>query len=201
MCMFALTTESYSEPKTIKEAMADFAWIKAMQEELHQFKQDSKYPGNSLQNPLSRNVIKQTKGYAGNIVLMFRESFAPVARLEAVRIFVAYDAHKYGFVDPDHPEKVYRLRKALYGLKQALRAWILELTKHIQMPTIPDSSHTCRYSQKHFWRISVLGALTWWNSHVMTVTHDVAYAMTWVDLRKKMTDKYCPRKTRNNQLM
>ncbi|GJT46478.1 putative reverse transcriptase domain-containing protein [Tanacetum coccineum] len=39
----------------------------------------------------------------------------------------------------------------------------------------------------------VVSALTWWNSHVMTVTHDVAYAMTWVDLRKKMTDKYCPR--------
>ncbi|GJU14971.1 putative reverse transcriptase domain-containing protein [Tanacetum coccineum] len=37
------------------------------------------------------------------------------------------------------------------------------------------------------------GALTWWNSHVMTVSHDVAYAMTWADLRKKMTDKYCPR--------
>ncbi|GJS57656.1 putative reverse transcriptase domain-containing protein [Tanacetum coccineum] len=37
------------------------------------------------------------------------------------------------------------------------------------------------------------GALTWWNSYVMTVTHDVAYAMTWVDLRKKMTDMYCPR--------
>ncbi|GJX65850.1 putative reverse transcriptase domain-containing protein [Tanacetum coccineum] len=36
-------------------------------------------------------------------------------------------------------------------------------------------------------------ALTWWNSHVMTVSHDVAYAMTWADLRKKMTDKYCPR--------
>ncbi|GJW38893.1 putative reverse transcriptase domain-containing protein [Tanacetum coccineum] len=36
-------------------------------------------------------------------------------------------------------------------------------------------------------------ALTWWNSHVMTVTHYVAYAMTWADLRKKMTDKYCPR--------
>ncbi|GJY66790.1 retrovirus-related pol polyprotein from transposon TNT 1-94 [Tanacetum coccineum] len=80
----------------------------------------------------------------------FEESFAPVARLEAVRIFVAYAAHKSfpiyqmdvktaflngplkeevyvaqpdGFVDPDHPEKVYRLRKALYGLKQAPRAW------------------------------------------------------------------------------
>ncbi|GJV40068.1 reverse transcriptase domain-containing protein [Tanacetum coccineum] len=37
------------------------------------------------------------------------------------------------------------------------------------------------------------GALTWWNSHVLTVSHNVAYAMTWADLRKKMTDKYCPR--------
>ncbi|GJT85132.1 putative reverse transcriptase domain-containing protein [Tanacetum coccineum] len=40
---------------------------------------------------------------------------------------------------------------------------------------------------------SGMGALTWWNSHVMTVTHDVAYAMTWAKLIKKMTDKYCPR--------
>ncbi|GJW48560.1 retrovirus-related pol polyprotein from transposon TNT 1-94 [Tanacetum coccineum] len=81
------------------------------------------------------------------------ESFAPVARLEAVRIFVAYAAHKSfpiyqmdvktaflngplkeevyvaqpdRFVDPDHPDKVYRLRKALYGLKQAPRAWLHE---------------------------------------------------------------------------
>ncbi|GJT37822.1 reverse transcriptase domain-containing protein [Tanacetum coccineum] len=45
-----------------------------------------------------------------------------------------------------------------------------------------DDSHT-----------SGTGALTWWNSHVMTVGHDVAYAMTWTDLKKKMTDKYCPR--------
>ncbi|GJQ94679.1 retrovirus-related pol polyprotein from transposon TNT 1-94 [Tanacetum coccineum] len=71
----------------------------------------------------------------------FEESFAPVARLEAVRIFVAHAAHKSfpvyqmdvktaflngplkeevyvaqpeGFVDPDHPEKVYLLRKALF---------------------------------------------------------------------------------------
>ncbi|GJY64605.1 retrovirus-related pol polyprotein from transposon TNT 1-94 [Tanacetum coccineum] len=45
-----------------------------------------------------------------------------------------------------------------------------------------DDSHT-----------SGTGALTWWNSHVMTVGHDVAYAMTWTDLKKKMIDKYCPR--------
>ncbi|GKA19415.1 putative reverse transcriptase domain-containing protein [Tanacetum coccineum] len=37
------------------------------------------------------------------------------------------------------------------------------------------------------------GALTWWNSHVRTVGHDVAYAMTWTDLKRKMTDKYCLR--------
>ncbi|GJS14450.1 putative reverse transcriptase domain-containing protein [Tanacetum coccineum] len=36
-------------------------------------------------------------------------------------------------------------------------------------------------------------ALTWWNSHVRTVGHDVAYAMTWTDLKKKMTNKYCSR--------
>ncbi|GKE39264.1 putative reverse transcriptase domain-containing protein, partial [Tanacetum coccineum] len=36
-------------------------------------------------------------------------------------------------------------------------------------------------------------ALTWWNSHVRTVGNDIAYAMTWTELKKKMTDKYCPR--------
>nr|GEW82390.1 hypothetical protein [Tanacetum cinerariifolium] len=114
MCMFALTV-STAKPKTIKEAMFDSLWIEAMQEE----------------------------------GIDFEESFAPVARLESVWIFVAYVAHKSfliyqmdvktaflngplkeelcvaqpdGFVDPDHPEKVYRLRKALYGLKQAPRA-------------------------------------------------------------------------------
>ncbi|GJW27923.1 putative reverse transcriptase domain-containing protein [Tanacetum coccineum] len=34
---------------------------------------------------------------------------------------------------------------------------------------------------------------SWWNSHIRTVGHDVAYEMTWTDLKKKMTDKYCPR--------
>nr|GFC07095.1 retrovirus-related Pol polyprotein from transposon TNT 1-94 [Tanacetum cinerariifolium] len=80
----------------------------------------------------------------------FEESFAPVARLEAIRIFLAYAAHKNmvvyqmdvktaflngnlgedvyvrqpdGFVDPDNPNHVYKLKKALYGLKQAPRAW------------------------------------------------------------------------------
>ncbi|GKG61316.1 retrovirus-related pol polyprotein from transposon TNT 1-94, partial [Tanacetum coccineum] len=74
------------------------------------------------------------KGYAQEKGIDFEESFAPVARLEAVRIDVktaflngplkeeVYVAQPEGFVDPDHPEKLYLLRKALYGLKQALRA-------------------------------------------------------------------------------
>nr|GEV13263.1 hypothetical protein [Tanacetum cinerariifolium] len=64
------------------------------------------------------------KGYAQEEGIDFEESFAPVAYLEAVRIFEeVYVAQPDGFVDPGHPEKVYRLRKALYGLKQAPRAW------------------------------------------------------------------------------
>ncbi|GKE80898.1 retrovirus-related pol polyprotein from transposon TNT 1-94, partial [Tanacetum coccineum] len=98
------------------------------------------------------------KGYRQEEGIVFEESFVPVDRLEAVQIFVAYAAHKSftiyqmdvkmaflngllkeevyvnhpdGFVDPDHPEKVYRLRKALYGLKQAPRAWYDELSKFL----------------------------------------------------------------------
>nr|GEW73064.1 hypothetical protein [Tanacetum cinerariifolium] len=125
MCMFTLTV-SRTEPKNIKEAMADSAWIESIEEELHQF------------DRLEEGVN-------------FEESFAPVARLEAVRLFIAYAAHKSftvyqmdvkttflygplkeevyvnqpdGFVDPYHPDKVYRLKKALYGLKQAPRACV-----------------------------------------------------------------------------
>ncbi|GKA32148.1 retrovirus-related pol polyprotein from transposon TNT 1-94 [Tanacetum coccineum] len=177
MCMFALTV-SIVEPKNIKEAMADSAWIEAMQEELHQF--DRLQVWELIDKPFGKNVIKlkwlwknkkdedQTvirnkarlvaKGYAQEEGIDFEESFAPVARLEAVRIFVAHAAHKSfpiyqmdvktaflngplkeevyvaqpdGFVDPDHPDKVYRLRKALYGLKQAPRAWYDELSKFL----------------------------------------------------------------------
>ncbi|GJS76407.1 integrase, catalytic region, zinc finger, CCHC-type containing protein [Tanacetum coccineum] len=147
MCMFALTV-STAEPKTIKEAMADSAWIEAMQEELHQF--DRLQVWELVDKPFGKTVIKlkwlwknkkdedQTvicnkarlvaKGYAQEEGIDFKESFALVARLEAVRIFEeVYVAQPDGFVDPDHPEKVYCLRKALYGLKQALRAWYDEL--------------------------------------------------------------------------
>nr|GEV62046.1 ribonuclease H-like domain-containing protein [Tanacetum cinerariifolium] len=107
----------------------------------------------------------------------FEESFALVARLEAVRLFIAYVAHKSftvyqkdiktaflygplkekvyvdqpdGFVDPYHPDKVNRLQKALYGLKQAPRAWYDELSKFLLSKGFSkDSDHAgCLDSSK-----------------------------------------------------
>nr|GEX29340.1 retrovirus-related Pol polyprotein from transposon TNT 1-94 [Tanacetum cinerariifolium] len=98
---------------------------------------------------LKGNDLLTAKGYAQKEGINFEESFALVARLEAVWLFVAYAAYKSfpvyqmdvktpflyeplkeevyvnqpdGFIDPYHPDQVYRLKKALYGLKQALRA-------------------------------------------------------------------------------
>ncbi|GJV38634.1 retrovirus-related pol polyprotein from transposon TNT 1-94 [Tanacetum coccineum] len=98
------------------------------------------------------------KGYRQEEGIDFEESFAPVARIEAIRIFIANAASKNmtiyqmdvktaflngelkeevyvsqpeGFVDPDHPTHVYRLKKALYGLKQAPRAWYDTLSRFL----------------------------------------------------------------------
>ncbi|GJW77559.1 retrovirus-related pol polyprotein from transposon TNT 1-94 [Tanacetum coccineum] len=60
------------------------------------------------------------------LVLNFEESFARVARIRRIRLFIAHAAK--GFVDPEHPSHVYRLKKALYGLKQAPRAWYDKLS-------------------------------------------------------------------------
>nr|GFB26608.1 retrovirus-related Pol polyprotein from transposon TNT 1-94 [Tanacetum cinerariifolium] len=100
----------------------------------------------------SRLVVR---GYRQEEGINFKESFAPVARMEAIRIFLAYAAHKSftvfqmdvktaflhgslkedvyvcqpeGFIDADHPSHVYKLKKDLYGLKQAPRAWYNELS-------------------------------------------------------------------------
>ncbi|GJX52439.1 retrovirus-related pol polyprotein from transposon TNT 1-94 [Tanacetum coccineum] len=98
------------------------------------------------------------KGYRQEEGIDFEESFAPVARIEAIRIFIANAASKNmviyqmdvktaflngdlqeevfvsqpeGFEDPEHPTHVYRLKKALYGLKQAPRAWYDTLSKFL----------------------------------------------------------------------
>nr|GEZ34082.1 Gag-Pol polyprotein [Tanacetum cinerariifolium] len=113
MCMFALTV-SRIEPKNIKEAVADSAWIKSMQEELHQFYRLDVWE--LVDRPLCTNVINLkwlwknkrdeenivirnksrlvAKGYAQKEGVDFEESFAPVAQLEAVRLFIAYATYK-----------------------------------------------------------------------------------------------------------
>ncbi|GKA40917.1 retrovirus-related pol polyprotein from transposon TNT 1-94 [Tanacetum coccineum] len=99
------------------------------------------------------------KGYRQEEGIDFEESFSLVARIEAIRIFIANAARKNmtiyqldvktiflndelneevyvsqpeGFVDPDYPTHVYRLKKALYGLKQAPRAWYNTLSRFLQ---------------------------------------------------------------------
>ncbi|GJT49275.1 retrovirus-related pol polyprotein from transposon TNT 1-94 [Tanacetum coccineum] len=69
------------------------------------------------------------KGYRQEEGIDFEESFAPVARIEAIRIFITNAAK--GFVDPDHPTHVYRLKKDLYGLKQAPRTWYDTLSRFL----------------------------------------------------------------------
>ncbi|GJZ50168.1 reverse transcriptase domain-containing protein [Tanacetum coccineum] len=72
---------------------------------------------------------------------------------------------------------------------------VVELTQWFErMETVFRISNCSVDNQIKFSTCTLLaGALTWWNSHVRIVGQDVAYAMTWTDLRKKMTNKYCPR--------
>nr|GEX76689.1 retrovirus-related Pol polyprotein from transposon TNT 1-94 [Tanacetum cinerariifolium] len=174
MCMYALTV-STMKPKNVKEAMTDPAWIESMQEELLQFKRLDVWvlvPASDNISPLTLKWLFKNKhdeeqtilrnksrlvirGYRQEKGIYFEESFALVARMEAIRIFFAYVAHKSfyvfqmdvktaflhgtlkedvyvwqpeGFINADHTSHVYKLKKALYGLKQALRAWYDELS-------------------------------------------------------------------------
>nr|GEX11382.1 hypothetical protein [Tanacetum cinerariifolium] len=175
MCMLALTV-STAEPKNIKKAMADSSWIEAMQEELHQF--DRLQVWELVDKPFGKTVIRlkwlwknkkdedQTfirnkarlvaKGYAQEEGIDFEESFAlmdvKTAFLNGPLKEEVHVAQPGGFVDPDHPEKVYRLRKALYRLKQALRAWYDELSKFLTSKgftkgTIDPILFTIRYRE------------------------------------------------------
>ncbi|GJS41396.1 retrovirus-related pol polyprotein from transposon TNT 1-94 [Tanacetum coccineum] len=177
VCMYALTVSTI-EPKNIKEAMADHSWIESMQDELNQFERLQVWE--LVPRPEGKNIIALkwlwknkcdaenivvrnktrlvAKGYKQEEGIDFEESFAPVARLEAVRMFIAYAAHKNitifqmdvktaflngplkeevyvsqpeGFIDPEFPDHVYRLKKALYGLKQAPRAWYDKLSSFL----------------------------------------------------------------------
>ncbi|KAJ9545622.1 hypothetical protein OSB04_025329 [Centaurea solstitialis] len=166
------------EPTKTQDALSDPDWVRAMQDELAEFERNrvwrlverprkiriidlrwifrNKKDENDL---IIRNKARLVaKGYRQQEGIDYDETFAPVARIEAIRIFLAYAAHKNmkvfqmdvkcaflngelqevvyveqpeGFVDPKYPEHVYVLDKALYGLKQAPRAWYETLTIYL----------------------------------------------------------------------
>ncbi|GJX30602.1 retrovirus-related pol polyprotein from transposon TNT 1-94 [Tanacetum coccineum] len=158
------------EPKNIKEAIQDESWTMAMQEELNQFKTNDVWslvppPKNQtiivikwvFKNKLDENgIVSRNKarhvaqGYNQQEGIDFNETYAPVVRLESIRILLAYAcAHDFKlfqmdvksaflngfineevyvaqpprFVDFKKPNHVFKLKKALYGLKQAPKAW------------------------------------------------------------------------------
>nr|GEV25138.1 Gag-Pol polyprotein [Tanacetum cinerariifolium] len=228
MCMFSLIM-SRTEPKNIKEAMYDSAWIEAMQEEIHQFKRLDVWE--LVDSPLCKNVINMkwlwknkrdeentvirkkaslvAKGYGQKEGIDFKESFAPVARLEAVWLFIAYVAHKSfsvyqmdvkttflygplkeevyvnqpdGFIDPYHPDQVYYLKKALYGLKQAPRACIGTpmATKHLD----DDLSGTPVDQTKYH---SMVGELMYLTASRPDIVHATCYCARY---QAKPTEKH-----------
>ncbi|GJS85022.1 putative ribonuclease H-like domain-containing protein [Tanacetum coccineum] len=160
---------SQIEPTSIAKALSDSSWVEAMQEELLQFKLQQVWILVDL--PIGKRAIgtkwvfRNKKDERGIVIrnkarlvaqghrqeegIDYEEVFAPVARIEAIRLFLAYasfmgflvyqmdvkSAFLYGtieeevyvtqppgFKDPDHPDKVYKVVKALYGLHQAPRA-------------------------------------------------------------------------------
>ncbi|GJY03211.1 retrovirus-related pol polyprotein from transposon TNT 1-94 [Tanacetum coccineum] len=158
------------EPKTYKDALTQSCWIEAIQEELNEFERLKvwelvprpdkvmvialkwiyKVKLDELRGILKNKARLVARGYRQEEGIDFEESFAPVARLEAIRIFLAFAAHMNkvvyqmdvktaflngnlreevyvsqpdGFVDPYNLNHVYKLKKALYGLKQAPCAW------------------------------------------------------------------------------
>nr|GEW12638.1 hypothetical protein [Tanacetum cinerariifolium] len=182
------------------------------QEELHQF--DRLDVWELVDRPLYKNIINikwlwknkrdeentvirnksrlVAKGYAQKEGVDFEESFAPVARLEAVRLFIAYAAHKSftvyqmdvkttflydplkeevyvnqpdSFVDPYHPEKVYRLKKDLYGLKQAPRAWYDELSNFLVSKGFSEGSiDPTLFITKHKGNILLVQIYRWYSN-------------------------------------
>ncbi|GJR13137.1 putative ribonuclease H-like domain-containing protein [Tanacetum coccineum] len=136
----------FKEHKNIIQALQAESWVEAMQEELLQFK---------LQKVWVLVDLPYGKKEEG---IDYDEVFAPVTRIEAIRLFLAFasymgftvyqmdvkSAFLYGtigeevyvhqppgFIDPAHPNKVYKVIKALYGLYQAPRAWYETLSSFL----------------------------------------------------------------------
>ncbi|GKD43250.1 putative ribonuclease H-like domain-containing protein [Tanacetum coccineum] len=140
--------EEHEEPKKVIHRLKYPSWIEAMQEEILQFKLQEVWTLVELLN--GKRAIEEGIDYD--------EVFAPVARIEVIRLFLAYVLFKDfvvyqmyvksvflygkikkevyvcqppGFEDPDFPNRVYKVEKALYGLHQAPRAWYETLLTYL----------------------------------------------------------------------
>nr|GEZ94211.1 retrovirus-related Pol polyprotein from transposon TNT 1-94 [Tanacetum cinerariifolium] len=104
MCMYALTVSTI-EPKNVKEAMTDPAWIESMME-----------------------AIRIFLAYAAHKSFSVFQMDVKTAFLHGSLKEDVYVCQPKGFIDAAHPSHVYKLKKALYGLKQAPRPWYNELS-------------------------------------------------------------------------
>ncbi|GJR84867.1 retrovirus-related pol polyprotein from transposon TNT 1-94 [Tanacetum coccineum] len=143
--MVCLAHVSFVEPKNIKRQCLDSALIEAMQDELHQF--DRLQVWELVDKPfgkwkrvlISRNHLLHLlawKLFGFSLPTQHTNLFQSITGRKRHYLMVPLRnrlnvAQPEGFVDPDHPEKVYLLRKALYGLKQAPRAWYDELSNFL----------------------------------------------------------------------
>nr|GFB33818.1 hypothetical protein [Tanacetum cinerariifolium] len=126
-CLFSCLLSSV-EPANVAEALRDADWVSAMQEELDQFARLKVQ--RLVPQPEGKTIIKTKWIFK---CIDYDEMFAPVARIEAIRLFLAYAANKdftvfqmdvkTTFLNRILKEEVYALDKDLYGLKQAPRAW------------------------------------------------------------------------------
>nr|GEW08440.1 hypothetical protein [Tanacetum cinerariifolium] len=147
---------SQIEPTRVVKALTDPAWVEAMPEKLLQFKlqkvwilvdlpKGKKAIGTKwvFRNKKDKRgiTIKNkarlvTQGYTQEEGIYYDEVFAPVARIEAIRMIEeeVYVCQPLGFEDPDHPDKVHKVVKELYGLHQAPRAWSILMTLSLALP-------------------------------------------------------------------
>ncbi|GJZ50559.1 retrovirus-related pol polyprotein from transposon TNT 1-94 [Tanacetum coccineum] len=115
VCMYALIVSTI-KPKKIKEAMLDHSWIESMQDKLNQFKCLDVWE--LVESPVGRNIIANFPIFHMDVKTTFLNG------QQKEEVFVCQPD---GFVDPEFPNHVYRLKKALYGLKQDPRAWSTKL--------------------------------------------------------------------------
>ncbi|GKD10779.1 putative ribonuclease H-like domain-containing protein [Tanacetum coccineum] len=138
-CLFACFLSQF-EPRKVSEALEDGSWVEAMQEELLQFKLQQVWVLVDLPNGAkvigTKWVYRNKKDERGVVV---RNKARPFYQMDVKSAFLygtideeVYVSQPPGFVDPDHPTKVYKVVKALYGLHQAPRAWYATLSTFLE---------------------------------------------------------------------